>query len=141
MTGWKKARLLIAWLLGLYLARVYITMGWIKFDPHGFWTAAFERWGYPAWLRLAVGGIEVVGSAMLSVPWTATVGALAVAGVMVGAWITRYFDGRYVDVAWISCYLVALLWIAYEWREFRFWKRGQPRELDTPTGAPSKPYI
>lgn len=67
--------------------------------------------------------VEVVGGAMLIVPWTATVGALAVAGVMGGAWITRFLDERYVDVAWISGYVVALLWIGYEWREFRLWKR------------------
>jgi uncharacterized membrane protein YphA (DoxX/SURF4 family) len=125
MTRWKQARLLAAWLLGLYLANLYVRMGWIKFDPHGFWTAAFARWGYPPWLRVSVGCIEVVGGAMLVVPWTASLGALAVASVMAGAWITRFLDARYVDVAWISVYFLALLWIAYEWREFRFWKRRQ----------------
>jgi len=57
--------------------------------------------------------VEVVGGAMLIVPWTATVGALAVAGVMGGAWITRFLDERYVDVAWISGYVVALLWVMF----------------------------
>jgi len=135
MTWWKRVRLLIAWLLGLYLARLYVTMGWIKFDPHGFWTAAFEHWGYPAWLRVVVGGIEVGGGAMLIVPWTATVGALALAAVMVGAWVTRYLDARYVDVAWISGYLATLLWIAYEWRQFRFWKRGRRRRVTPAVGS------
>jgi len=123
MTWWKRARLAAAWCLGLYLAVMYIRMGWIKFDPGGFWTAAFHRWGYPPWLRVVVGGVEVAGGAMLLIPWTATLGALAVAFVMAGAWITRYLDGRYVDVAWISAYFVALLWIAWEWRDFRFWNR------------------
>jgi hypothetical protein len=41
-----------AWLVGLYLARMYVEMGWVKFDPDGFWTEAFESWGYPVWLRL-----------------------------------------------------------------------------------------
>ena len=123
MTRWKQARLLVAWCLGLYFANMYIRMGWLKFDPHGFWTAAFTRWGYPPWLPVAVGGIEVVGGAMLVIPWTATLGGVAVASVMAGAWITRYLDGRYVDVAWISAYPVGLLWIAYEWGTFSFWKR------------------
>ena len=115
----------IAWLAGLYLAYMYVRMGWVKFDPQGFWTAAFERWGYPAWLRIAVGGIEVAGGVMLIVPWLATYGGIAVAAVMVGAWITRFGDGRMVDVAWITLYVIALLWIAFEWRTVR-WPRRSP---------------
>ncbi len=121
---WKRVRLPVVWLLGLYFATLYIRMGWIKFDPDGFFTRAFARWGYPEWLRLGVGCIEVTGGAMLIVPWTATLGALAIACVMVGAWITWYVNGHYVNVAWISFYLFSLLWIAYEWRAFRFWKLG-----------------
>ena len=59
---------------------------------------------------------------MLVIPWTATLGGVAVASMMAGAWITRYLDGRYLDVAWIS-YFVGLLWIAYEWWPFSSWKR------------------
>ena|SRR5216684_2838303 len=43
LTTFQKARLLAAWCLGAYLAHMYVRMGWIKFDPNGFWTAAFER--------------------------------------------------------------------------------------------------
>jgi uncharacterized membrane protein YphA (DoxX/SURF4 family) len=121
--GWsKRARLVAAWCLGLYLASIFIRMGWIKFDPEGFWTAAFARWGYPSWFRVLVGLIEVAGGAMLVVPWLASVGGIALALVMEGAWLTRYLDHRYVDVAWITFYGVACLWIADEWWEFRVWK-------------------
>ena len=37
----KRVRLIAAWCLGAYLADMFIRMGWIKFDPEGFWTAAF----------------------------------------------------------------------------------------------------
>ncbi len=36
LTTVKKVRLIAAWCLGLYLAHMYVTMGWIKFDPNGF---------------------------------------------------------------------------------------------------------
>ena len=71
---WRRARLLAAWLLAVYLARMYLQMGWVKFDPEGFWTAAFVRWGYPAWFRLLIGGLEVAGGICLVVPWTARLG-------------------------------------------------------------------
>jgi uncharacterized membrane protein YphA (DoxX/SURF4 family) len=127
LTPFKKARLLAAWCLGAYLALMYVRMGWIKFDPGGFWTAAFERWGYPAWLRLLVGAIEVGGGLLLLVPWFASYAALAVSVVMAAAWVTRARDARFVDVAWISAYLFALSWIAFEWWQFRrprFRRRG-----------------
>ena len=126
MSPWKRVRLVVAWSLGLYLAQLFIRMGWIKFDPQGFWTAAFTRWGYPPCLRVTVGCVEVAGGAMLPIPWLAPLGGIALAAVMAGAWLTRYLDGRYVDVAWITFYFAALLWITFEWWDYRFWRRRRP---------------
>ena len=119
MTMWKKVRLVAAWLAGAYLARMMVQMGWVKFDPDGFWTAAFERWGYPVWLRQLVGAIEVGGGIAMIIPWIASWGGLAVAVVMGGAWVTRAGDGRWVDVAWITVYMLGCLWVAFEWWSWR----------------------
>lgn len=119
MTMWKKARLAGAWLAGAYLGWMFVQMGWVKFDPEGFWTPAFERWGYPAWLRVLVGAVEVGGGVALIIPWVASWGGIAVAVVMGGAWLTRAGDGRWVDVAWITVYALACLWIAWEWWGWR----------------------
>lgn len=134
MTNLKKVRLFAAWVLGAYLARMYVRMGWIKFDPAGFWTAAFERWGYPVWLRWLVGAIELGGGLLLLVPWVASYAAVAVSVVMVGAWVTRARDARVVDVAWISAYLLALFWIAFEWWPFR-WPRFRRRGRENGAAA------
>jgi putative oxidoreductase len=119
MTWFKRVRLVVAWLLGLYFANMYVRNGWAKFDPNGFWTPAFVRWGYPVWMRVAVGAIELVGGALLLVPWVASYAALAVMAVMLGALGTRLHDGRMVDSAWIAAYAIGLLWIAIEWWSFR----------------------
>jgi len=119
LTTFKKARLLAAWCLAADLAHMYVRMGWIKFDPNGFWTAAFERWGYPGWLRWLVGAMEIGGGLLLLVPWFASYAALAVSVVMAGAWVTRVRDARFVDGGWISAYLLALSWVAFEWWQFR----------------------
>ena len=68
-----------------------------------------------------------MGGAALVLPWVASYGALAVAAVMGGAAVTRALDGRFVDVAWILVFLVALLWIAWEWRG---WRVGGREEAD-----------
>lgn len=130
MTLSKRLRLMAAWGLGVYLAQMFVPMGWVKFDSDGFWTAAFERWGYPIWMRWLVGAIEVAGGILLLVPWVASYAALAVGVVMLGALVTRLGDARYVDVAWISGYLAGLLWIAFEWWSYRWPKRTRRDERD-----------
>ncbi len=116
---WKRARLAASWLVALYMTQLVVPMGVVKFDPDGFWTAAFDRWGYPVWFRLLVGAIETAGGVMLVIPWLASWGGLAVTAVMVGAWVTRANDGRWVDVAYITAYAAACGWIAFEWWGWR----------------------
>lgn len=120
----KRARLGLAVAVGAYLITVFVPQGWDKFDPNGFWAEPFVRWGYPAWLRVLVGVLETGGGLMLVVPWLASWGGLATGVVMAGALYTRLPSGHWVDVMWISVWLVASLWIAFEWRAWR-WPRGQ----------------
>ena len=134
-----RVRRTLAWLVGAYLAYLFVTMGWVKFDPDGFWTAPFERWGYPVWLRLLVGVLEVGGGLLLLVPRTARYGAALLVPVMLGALYTRVGDGRLVDAAWISAYLAALAWIAWEFRHAR-WPGAAGRPTVGPDGdVPQRP--
>ena len=126
-------RLVLLWAVALYLAQMFVTMGWVKLSPDGFWTGAFERWGYPPWFRVAIGVIEVASGLMLLLPGLATYGALGLAAVMAGAWWTRYQDGRFEDVVWITAYVVALLGVGVAWSSRR-WRRSRPKN-DTPGGA------
>jgi uncharacterized membrane protein YphA (DoxX/SURF4 family) len=123
---WLWLRRGLALALGAYFGLMFVRMGWIKFDPNGFWTKAFERWGYPVWLRIAVGVVETAGGVALVVPWVATYGGVGLAVVMAGAWFTRFHDGRMVDVAWITTYFLGVVWIAYEWRSVRLRPRRNP---------------
>ncbi|MDX1395767.1 MAG: DoxX family protein [Gemmatimonadota bacterium] len=116
-------RLGVALLVGVYLIGIYFSNGVDKFDPSGFWAEPFRRWGYPVWLRLLVGVLESAGSAMLVIPWLATWGGLATAVAMAGALYTRLPSGYWTDVAWITLWLALSLWIAWEWREWRWPQR------------------
>ncbi len=108
-------RLVAAWLLGVYLAFLYIRAGWGKFDSEGFWAVSFAHWGYSPWLRILVGVIEVVAGAALVVPWVASYGALALCAVMIAAGSTLAGDHRWTDVGRVTAYAAGLVWISYQW--------------------------
>lgn len=124
----KRARLALAIVVGVYLITVFFPQGWDKFDPDGFWAEPFARWGYPVWLRVGVGVLETAGSVMLVVPWLATWGGIATGMAMAGALYTRLPSGFWTDVAWISLWLATSLWVAWEWRDWRW----QPVGGDVP---------
>ena len=119
----KRIRLALALAVGVYLITVFFHNGIDKFDPRGFWAEPFERWGYPVWLRWLVGALESGGSVMLVIPWLAAWGGLATAIAMAGALYTRLPSGHWEDVAWITLWLASSLWIAWEWREWRWPRR------------------
>ena len=127
---WIRIRRILAFLVGVYLARMFVRNGWDKFDPDGFWAEPFANWGYPVWLRLLVGFIEAGGGILILIPWTATYSGIAVAAVMAGAFYTRMGSGFPNDLMWIAGYAVALLWIAFEWRSFRRPKLFTSKEND-----------
>jgi uncharacterized membrane protein YphA (DoxX/SURF4 family) len=100
----KRLRLLLAWGVSVWLALKFIPNGWDKFDPAGFWSEPFARWGYPVWLRWLVGALEVGGGTAILLPWLATYGGIALAVVMAGAFYTRFGAGFPDDLFWIAVY-------------------------------------
>jgi len=112
-----RVRAVLAWLLGLYLAQLYLRMGWGKFGGDTAWTAAFTAWGYPAWFRVVVGMIEVGAGLALLAPPLSSYAALLLAAVMMGAWSTLAHDLRWRDMAEVAAYGILLGWIAsVRWR-------------------------
>jgi len=128
----RKWRRVTVYILGLLVGLVFVSQGLMKFDPNGFWTAAFERWGYPVWFRYLIGGLETVGGALLFVPRTATYGAGMLIPVMLGAFVTLLNDGRIGDVISVVVYVMLLLWFAYEWRNDRWLRTRRVDEAPTP---------
>ena len=110
----RRTRRVLVWVVGVTFGLMFALTGWEKFDADGSMATDFARWGYPAWLRLAVGVVEIVGGMMLIVPRLASYGALGLGVVMVGAWITRLGDGRIGDVVLVTILGVVLAWIAFE---------------------------
>ena len=82
-------REIIVWAITLFLALVCLRSGWLKVTGNLSWVRDFHRWGYPDWLRLAVGVAELSSFALLLVPRVAGYGAAIFAVVMLGAIVTH----------------------------------------------------
>lgn len=106
---------ILFWLFSLYFTILFVDQGWKKFDPEGFWSGAFERWGYPTWFMFFIGFLEVAGGILILFPRVNGYGALTLAAVMLGAFITRLIHGMSIsDGVSIAFYLVAMTLLAYE---------------------------
>ncbi len=94
---------------------MFVDQGWKKFDPEGFWSGAFERWGYPTWFMFFIGFLEVGGALLILVPKVNGYGAITLAVVMFGALTTRLIHGMsLVDGVSIAFYMVSMLILAHE---------------------------
>jgi len=86
-TGQGKLRIaggVLLWILTVFELLGMGLAGAAKFQGDG-WQNMFLGWGYPAWLALAVGAVEVVGALLILVPRFATYAAAMLIVIMLGA--------------------------------------------------------
>ncbi len=76
--------LIAAW-LPIALGVVMIGAGLVNFVGPGSVRASFDRWGYPRGFHRVTGGLEVAGGALILVPATTRVGAVAIALILIAA--------------------------------------------------------
>jgi len=76
-------------ILTYLVAAIFLFTGGTKLVGAQMSLDSFERWGYPAWIRLSVGFAEVVGALMLLLPRTAWVACGGLAILLIGAILTH----------------------------------------------------
>ena len=81
-------------ILSAFLVWVFLRQGWSKFSDNSGWAKAFLVWHYPRWFRIGIGVIEVTAALLLLTRPTATLGALMIIAVMLGAMGTHLYWGR-----------------------------------------------
>ena len=86
----KSADAIVVWVLSVILAAVFATTGLAKLigtEPIGLQAAAMN--GFPQWIRMVVGIVEIGGAVMLMIPPIAAAGAALLALLMLPATITQ----------------------------------------------------
>ena len=104
----------VAWLLSVALAIVFLIAGAGK--VFGFATTSFvavAMHGFPPWIRILVGVLEIIGAVALLVPRTTSLGAVTLCILMFPAAATQHMSGQrgfWVPVV-LFVLLVVLAWL------------------------------
>ena len=91
----RSADSVVVWILSALLAAVFATTGIAKVigaEPIGLQAAAME--GFPQWIRMVVGLVEIAGAIMILIPGVAAIAAALLALLMVPATITQWISGQ-----------------------------------------------
>lgn len=109
----RSADTVVVWIVSVLLAAVFATTGISKLignDPIGLQAAAMR--GFPQWIRIVVGLVELAGAVMLLIPRVAGGAAAMLALLMIPATITQWISGE-PGVAVPIVLLVLLLIVAW----------------------------
>lgn len=99
------------WGLQILAATMFLFSGGIKFAGTPDMVALFAEIGLGQWFRYLTGALEVLGAVLLVVPRLCALGAVLLAGVMVGAVMTDLVIGNTTVPALVN--LVVLTVIAW----------------------------
>ncbi|MFI2369537.1 DoxX family protein [Streptomyces sp. NPDC018833] len=82
-----------------------------KLVAHSSATEGFDRIGYGDWYMYLVGDLELAGAVALVIPILAGASAIALMGLMIGAFVTQItvFDGEYAITPVIFFVLLAIV--------------------------------
>src|ERR1700730_4294020 len=81
----------VLWVLQIAAAGMFLMVGFLKLSGNAQLVGLFEAIGLGQWFRYLTGTLEVAGAFLLLIPRTSGLGALMLAGVMVGAVATHLF--------------------------------------------------
>jgi putative oxidoreductase len=106
------ARRFTVWVLIALLAVEFVVAGAAKFSPSSGWARMFAAWGFPAWLRVAIGATEVACALALFIPRSRAWACAMLLVVMAGAAVTHltHSEPRRVILNVALSALIGLLW-------------------------------
>jgi len=89
-TAWN----IILWVLQVLVAALFLFAGVTKLIGVADMVALFDAIGFGQWFMYLTGALEIIGAVALLIPRFIALGALLLAGVMVGAVITNLALGE-----------------------------------------------
>ena len=106
------------WFVTLGVAGLFLMSGAGKLMASDPYPASFAKWGYDVWFMYVTGALEVAAAVALLVPRVASLGALALGGVMAGAAVIHLTHGEYAFIGVNAVLFGALVLIGYARRDW-----------------------
>jgi putative oxidoreductase len=103
------------WMLRGAVALVFFLIGMEKLTGTT-WVKLFEEIGFGQWFRYFTGIVQMTGSALLLIPWTARLGAALIGCTMLGAMILHVFVLSTGAVAAVVPAIFLVLVVAAGWK-------------------------
>jgi len=114
--------LITAQILSTLLGVFFLATGWLKASGHPHMIEEFDKFQYPHWLRILAGVLELIAAPMMLTVWwlpaIASLGALIVSAIMVGAAYTNFVK-RPAVFGWGTLVILALCLapVGMQWTE------------------------
>lgn len=99
------------WIVTALLSLVFIGVGFPKLGEANMVLTSFDEWGYPDAMHSIIGAIEFIAAILLLIPSTATMAALVLTGVMVGAGATHAVHGPFWMMGVNAVLFAGLVWV------------------------------
>ncbi|WP_200411894.1 DoxX family protein [Virgibacillus salexigens] len=119
MNKWRKYA---GWVGLILMALIFILAGALKLMGVQVMVEIFDRLGYPAWFRIAIGVLEIVGAFALPIRHTSRYAAFLLALIMIGAITSTIINGQIVNVVLPVVLLFFLIWIAVVGKSVKYHK-------------------
>lgn len=98
------------WVIRIAFAVLLGIAGSEKFQARGDWVKIFDQIGWGVWFRYLTAVVELLGAALVLIPYTVTLGLALLAGTMIGATVVHVAilkDGAVAAVpAVIACAMI-----------------------------------
>lgn len=128
----RSANAVVVWVLSIVLAIVFLVSGISKFfGANTLGLQAATMHGFPDWMRILVGIVEVVGAIGLLIPTVAAFAAILLALIMVPAVLTQYASHQ--GGVWVPFVLLLVL-------VFLAWRREPERVREGYRGYAGRPH-
>lgn len=75
----------ITWGITILLALAFVVAGFLKVSGDESMVEAFIAYGLPAWFRISIGLIEIVGGILLVIPTFTSMSSFGLSIIMIGA--------------------------------------------------------
>jgi putative oxidoreductase len=115
----ERRNVLSDWMFRAAIALVFVLEGTEKFssDPHSTWVRLFQQIGVGQWFRYFTGAVEVLGAALVLIPWTVTAGLALLACTMAAATLIVLFVISPAESIFPAIFLIGLA--AFYWNRRR----------------------